>query len=136
VVCDRRRCGDGFDGVLRVLPCRPPKKTTSKTTLAVRLVGLLQAARMPVAGFVTREIREEGARMEVELETLDGRRGRLAHVDLRGGPRVGRYGVALDELERLAVPALAAADDTIVVVDELGKWSSPPRASVTPSPAC
>ena len=91
---------------------------------------------MPVAGFVTREIREEGARMEFELETLDGRRGRLAHVDLRGGPRVGRYGVALDELERLAVPALAAADDTIVVVGELGKWSSPPRASVTPSPAC
>jgi nucleoside-triphosphatase THEP1 len=60
---------------------------------------------MPVAGFVTREIREEGARMEFELE-------------------------------RLAVPALAAADDTIVVVDELGKRSSPPSASVTPSPAC
>jgi nucleoside-triphosphatase len=76
---------------------------------------------LPVAGFVTREIREDGARMGFELETLDGRRGLLAHVDLRGGPRVGRYGVALDDLERLAVPALAAADDTIVVVDDLGK---------------
>ena len=90
---------------------------------------------MPIAGFVTREIREECARMGFELESRR-RRGLLAHVDLRGGPRVGRYGVALDELERLAVSALAAADDTIVVVDELGKWSSPPRASVTPSPAC
>ena len=33
---------------------------------------------------------------------------------------VGRYGVVLDDLEALAIPALAAPAD-VVVVDELGK---------------
>ena len=73
-----------------------------------------------MTGFLTRELRERGERVGFTLETLDGRRGMLAHVGLRGGPRVGRYGVAHDDLERLAIPALRAAAD-VVVVDELGK---------------
>jgi nucleoside-triphosphatase len=41
---------------------------------------------------------------------------------VRGSPRVGRYGVALEDLERVAVPLLERADGgSIVVVDELGK---------------
>jgi nucleoside-triphosphatase len=94
-----------------------------KTTVTLRLVERLRGAGLPVTGFVTREIRgEHGRRVGFELETLDGRRGLLARADLRGGPRVGRYGVALDDLERLAVPVLERADgDSIVVVDELGK---------------
>jgi nucleoside-triphosphatase len=105
-----------------------------KTTAAARLVELLRAAGHTVAGFVTREIREQGRRVGFEIETVDGGRGLLAHVDVRGGPRVGRYGVALDDLERLAVPVIQQApDDAIVVVDELGKMelaSEPFRAAV------
>jgi nucleoside-triphosphatase len=94
-----------------------------KTTVAARLIELLRADGLPVTGFVTREVRgERGRRLGFELETADGRRGVLAHVDLSGGPRVGRYGVALDDLERLAVPLLERAHaGSIVVVDELGK---------------
>ena len=44
----------------------------------------------------------------------------LAHVSVRAGPRVGRYGVTHDDLERLAIPALRGHAD-IVVVDELGR---------------
>jgi nucleoside-triphosphatase len=73
-----------------------------------------------VSGFLTRELRERGERVGFTLETLDGRRGVLAHVGLRGGPRVGRYGVAHDDLERLAIPVLRV-DAAVVVVDELGK---------------
>ncbi len=72
-----------------------------------------------MTGFLTRELRERGERVGFTLETLDGRRGMLAHVSIRGGPRVGRYGVSHDDLERLAIPALRAHAD--VVVDELGR---------------
>jgi nucleoside-triphosphatase len=94
-----------------------------KTTVAARLIELLRADGPAVAGFVTRELRARGGRrLGFELETVDGRRGLLAHVDLRGGPRVGRYGVALDDLERLAVPELERAPEgAIVVLDELGR---------------
>jgi nucleoside-triphosphatase len=54
-----------------------------------------------------------------EIETFDGGRGLLAHVDLNGPPRVSRYGVDVEEFERLALPALEA--DGIVLIDELGK---------------
>jgi nucleoside-triphosphatase len=106
-----------------------------KTTVAARLIEELTAAGRPVAGFVTHEIRERGRRVGFEIETVDGRRGILAHTTIRGEPRVGRYGVALDELEALAVPALAdAPDEAVVVVDELGKMelaSDAFRATVT-----
>jgi len=93
---------------------------SGKTTAAARVVELVQAEGVRVTGFLTRELREGDERVGFALETLDGRRGRLAHVRLRGGPRVGRYGVALDDLERLAIPALRV-DADVVVVDELGK---------------
>ncbi|HEV8472851.1 MAG TPA: nucleoside-triphosphatase [Methylomirabilota bacterium] len=51
---------------------------------------------------------------------MDGERGMLAHVRIRGGLRVGRYGVVLDDLERLTIPTLRAPAH-VVVVDELGK---------------
>ena len=77
---------------------------------------------MVTAGFVTEEIREHGRRVGFGLQTTAGEHGILAHVDLPGPPRVGRYGVDLQALEALAIPALeAAAEAQLVVVDELGK---------------
>jgi nucleoside-triphosphatase len=74
------------------------------------------------AGFVTEEIREHGRRVGFGLQTTAGEHGILAHVNLPGPPRVGRYGVDLDALEGLAIPALeAAVEAELVVVDELGK---------------
>ena len=93
---------------------------SGKTTAAARLVELVRAHGMSVSGFLTRELREGGERVGFALETLDGRRGMLAHIGMRGGVRVGRYGVVLDDLERLAIPALSA-DADLIVADELGK---------------
>jgi nucleoside-triphosphatase len=93
-----------------------------KTTVAERLVALLRDAHVPVSGFVTTEVREGGHRVGFSLRALGGERAVLAHVKFRGPPRVGRYGVDLVSLERLAIPALAAAtDEGVAVVDELGK---------------
>ena len=93
---------------------------SGKTTVAARHVELVRADGMSVSGFLTRELRAAGKRVGFALETLDGRRGLLAHVGIRGGARVGRYGIVLDDLERLAIPALSA-DAHLVVADELGK---------------
>jgi nucleoside-triphosphatase len=91
-----------------------------KTTVAGRLAGLLAEARVPVAGFITREIREGGRRVGFGVEALNGESGILAHVDIPGPPRVGKYGVDLEAFERIAIPALSAATG-VTVIDELGK---------------
>lgn len=66
--------------------------------------------------------------MGFAIETVDGERDTLAHVDLPGPPRVGQYGVDLEPLERLAIPALQPAPGTLVVIDELGKMELASRA--------
>jgi nucleoside-triphosphatase len=91
-----------------------------KTTALRRLADLLREQGLALAGFLTEEIRERGRRVGFAIETLGGERGTLAHIDFRGPPRVGRYGVDLAEFERLSLPVLEAPAD-VVLVDELGK---------------
>src|SRR5919108_4800470 len=118
---------------LRVLvEVRP---AVGKTTVARRLAALLQEAVVPLAGFVTEELRERGRRVGFALETFEGARAVLAHVDLSGPPRVGKYGVDLPAFERLALRALGSPPaDGVALVDELGKMelaSEPFRAPVS-----
>lgn len=94
---------------------------SGKTTVARRLLASLIADEVDVTGFTTAEIRENGTRVGFTIETVDGQTGVLAHIDFQG-PRVGKYGVDVAAFEELAIPALEIGDDeTIVVVDELGK---------------
>src|SRR5215510_13251006 len=93
-----------------------------KTTVTRRLTTLLRAAGVPLGGFVSDEIRVGGRREGFTVEAVSGDRGVLAHVDLPGPPRVGRYGVDLRAFERIALLTLAASQPGgVVVVDELGK---------------
>ena len=91
-----------------------------KTTALSRLAERLRDGGVAPSGFLTREMRQSGRRVGFEIETFAGERGVLAHVDIRGSPRVGRYGVDLEEFERLALPALEAPA-SVVLIDELGK---------------
>jgi nucleoside-triphosphatase len=100
---------------------------SGKTTLARRIVAGLREHNISVAGFTTEEIREAGSRVGFAIETVDGERDTLAHIELPGPPRVGKYGVDLDALERLAIPALQVAPEALVVVDELGKMEMASR---------
>ena len=76
-------------------------------------------------GFYTEEILGPGGRKGFRLVTLNGTKTVIAHVDMRGQgrPRVGRYGVNAEAIERVGVTALRQAmqQGRIVVVDEIGK---------------
>jgi nucleoside-triphosphatase len=110
--------------MLTLIEARPG---TGKTTTLQRLAELLRQRGVTLAGFVTEEIRERGGRMGFSIETLAGERGTLAHQNLPGPPRVGKYGVALGDFERLALPALRVPADAILI-DELGKMELASRA--------
>jgi len=93
---------------------------TGKTTI-VR--DALSASRASTGGFYTEEIRQGSARLGFQIVTLDGSRAVFAHVDFRGQQRVGKYGIDVACLERLAIPTMRRAilECDIVVVDEIGK---------------
>jgi nucleoside-triphosphatase len=103
--------------MLTLIEARPG---AGKTTALRRLAELLRRRGATLAGFLTDEIREEGSRVGFSIETFGGERGFLAHVECSGPPRVGKYGVALAEFERLALPALRVPAQAILI-DELGK---------------
>jgi nucleoside-triphosphatase len=90
-----------------------------KSTLIERMVEQI-GTRM--TGFFTREIRSNRTRVGFEIVTMAGDRGVLAHVNLKSTVRVGRYGVDLDALERIAVPSMIPTKpDEMVIIDEIGK---------------
>ena len=90
-----------------------------KTTLISRIVPKL---RTSATGFLTREIREKGKRVGFSINTLDGKEALLAHVNVSGRCRVGRYGVVLENIESVAIPSMIPRKaGECVVIDEIGK---------------
>jgi nucleoside-triphosphatase len=90
-----------------------------KSTIIEKIVRQLN---QPSTGFFTGEIRVRRRRVGFSITTLDGKHGILAHIDIRSRIRVGRYGVNLRDIEKIAVPAMAPENDkVIVVIDEIGK---------------
>ncbi len=93
-----------------------------KTTVVLRLVEMLGADA--VGGFFTRELRDEsGARVGFEVADFRGGRAIMARKGLASPYRVGSYGVDVDAIERIALPAVerALSEGKIIVADELGK---------------
>ncbi|MFW9911912.1 MAG: NTPase [Candidatus Thorarchaeota archaeon] len=74
-----------------------------------------------VDGFWSSEIREKNRRVGFSINTLSGGTGILAHIDLKTGPRVGKYRVNVEDLESLAIPTLVKARELgkIIVIDEI-----------------
>jgi len=93
---------------------------TGKTSLIKQVVAQMKGQ---AGGFYTEEIRSQGVREGFRLVTLDGETAILAHVRIRDPHRVGKYGVDIEALDGVGVPALerAAQQCTLVVVDEIGK---------------
>lgn len=96
---------------------------SGKTTLVLRLVRRLLEDGFKASGFVTEEIRENNSRKGFMVRDLRGKSAVLAHIDYRGGFRVGRYGVDIDSFERIASRAIDAerVEGDLTVVDEIGR---------------
>jgi len=92
-----------------------------KTTAMMRIVADLNCEK--VAGFYTQEIRDNGIRKGFRWKRLDGASGTLAHVEIKGRFRVGKYGVDVEGFEKSVVSVLDVdrTDTELFVLDEIGK---------------
>ena len=93
-------------------------------TVVVRKV----AASLPgwrLAGFYTEEIRVAGQRQGFRAVTFDGSERIMAHLNLRGSHRVGKYGVDVSVIDQLADAELNLNPEVnLYLVDEIGKMES------------
>ena len=95
----------------------PPR--CGKSTLIEKIIERMER---PVTGFFTRELREKNRRVGFSINTIDGREGLLAHVEKKSRYRVGKYGVNLEDINRVVVPSMIPKrKGEIVVIDEIGK---------------
>lgn len=91
-----------------------------KTTLIRKVAEGLAGKRL--GGFYTAEIREAGVRQGFRLVTFKGQESVIAHVDFSHRYAVGKYGVDVAAIDRLAASALdLTADIDLYIVDEIGK---------------
>jgi nucleoside-triphosphatase len=92
-----------------------------KTTVLERVLAHLGDLRL--AGFLTRELREQGQRVGFEAIGLGGHRVILAHVRFRSLVSVGRYGVEPDRLVPLIIEEMIRPPGTVdtYLIDEIGK---------------
>jgi len=83
---------------------------------------LISRIEKPTTGFFTRQITEQGKRVGFSITTLDGKEGVLAHVNMKGRFKVGKYTVNLLDIDQIAIPSMMpSTPDDVVVVDEVGK---------------
>jgi nucleoside-triphosphatase THEP1 len=92
---------------------------SGKTTALKKIISRLT---VKTGGFYTEEIRERGARVGFKVVTLDGQESTLAHVKIRGKPRIGKYGIDLEAIEEVAVPSLlrSQGETDLIIIDEIG----------------
>jgi nucleoside-triphosphatase len=92
---------------------------SGKSTIIEKIV---QRIHRSSTGFFTREMQDKNRRVGFSITTVDGRRGILAHVDIRSPYKVGKYGVNLQDIDKIAVPAMIPeSENLLIVVDEIGK---------------
>ncbi len=96
----------------------PPR--SGKSTLVDEVINGLD---LEAEGLCTPDIREGGKRKGFKLKDVKtGEEGILAHVDQEEGPKVSRYRVDMEDLERFTEMSLETVSEgaDIVVIDEIG----------------
>ena len=91
-----------------------------KTTALKKIIDGMGNKRC--GGFYTEEVRSGGERCGFRLITLDGLTGMVADVNSKSELRVGKYGVVLDSLENIGLPAIykILSSTGLIVIDEIG----------------
>lgn len=93
-----------------------------KSTLLLKITEMLKNEGLSPGGFYTLEVTEDHKRCGFDIHTLDGLVVPLARVGLASNFHLGRYGIAMQNLEDIALAALARAIDRsdVIVIDEIG----------------
>jgi len=92
--------------------------SSGKTTVIRKVIRNLD---IPANGFYTEEERVAGRRVGFLMTALDGRRGYLAHQDIRSQFHIRRYGVSIENIETIAVPSIIPVSRNVIILDEIGK---------------
>ena len=92
---------------------------SGKTTALKKIISRLTVKS---GGFYTQEIRDAGVRVGFKIVTLDGQEGILSHIEIKGQPRIGKYGVNLEAIDAVAVASIRRAKEeaSIIILDEIG----------------
>jgi nucleoside-triphosphatase len=98
------------------------KPACGKTTLIKEII---KESKRPAFGFYTQEIREKDRkRAGFLIISTDGKKGILAHKKFESKFRVGRYGVNIEDLEKIGVRVVLEGlkdKENLIVIDEIGK---------------
>jgi len=89
----------------------------SKILLAIRSQGFT------IGGILTREVKVNGKREGFDIVDLKTERSaRLAAINQKTGPPVGKYRISLSALEEIGVRAMSASvsESDLIVCDEIG----------------
>ncbi len=107
-----------LSGVKNILITSKPG--CGKTTL---IIEILKELNLKASGFYTSEIRVHGKRKGFSIVTLSGKRGILAHQNIRSEKRVSKYGLNLKDLEELGVSSIfrGLKKGDLIIIDEIGK---------------
>ncbi len=90
------------------------------------LVGeIVKELKIKAGGIATPEIRVKGTRKGFKIIDLEtGREGVLASTDIKGKPRLGKYGVNIKDIDEIGIKAIENALENprikLLVIDELG----------------
>lgn len=92
--------------------------SSGKTTVIKKI---LEKKMFPANGFYTEEERVSEKRVGFLMITVDKQKGYLAHQDIESDFHVRRYGVSIDNIEKIAVPSICPKKNDVIILDEIGK---------------
>ena len=98
-----------------------------KTDILLRVIGMLESEGIKVGGMVTEAILEGGKRVGFNIMDWETKeKDVMAHKDIEtetSRMRVEDYGVNVEAIDRIGVPAIMKAieDADVIVIDEIGR---------------
>ena len=100
--------------------------SVGKTKTLIKIIEKIEKSGYKIEGMITEPIIAKKKRVGfyiMDWQTKD--KEVFAHVNIDGKDKVGKYGVDIDALERVGVPAIEKAVEdeeiNIIIIDEIGK---------------
>ena len=109
--------------IMLIGPRGAGKTTVAQGALAM-LNGLYLLGRLSIRGYYTEPIGDPADPKGHAMHPVGHKPRKIAHVNSRKGPRVGRFRVDVEAFERHGVKALrdASEDPIIILMDEIGRF--------------